>query len=176
MAFHCHCNITSHAGGSTAAHAQGIASGTWSHWFLPAPSQCSRGDRVAFRGDSVSLVTTRWQSRHRNSPPPQGDLQGLSGCPCTGDHPGWPVPLPLLARASHCSSHTQSLWRPDYAINCAWKPGTELPKGKGKWRKMHDQPGGAQLQDGEYLETPKASRGKWLQLWREFPVSYFQQT
>lgn len=59
-------------------HTQDISSGTWSHSFLPAPSQHSWGDRVAFRGDSVSLVTTRWQSRHRNTPP---SPRGPPGCP-----------------------------------------------------------------------------------------------
>lgn len=139
----------------------GHASMTWSHELLLTPPQHSRGDRVAFGGDSVTLVTTRWQSWHRNTPPsPRGPPGTLRLPLCRW--PPWVAKL--LAGASHLSTHTWSLWRPICVTNCAWKAGTELPKGKGKPRKVHDQSGRVQLQDGEYLETPKASRGHDCQL------------
>lgn len=73
--------------------------------------QCGQGDMVAFRGDHVSLVTTRWQSRHRNTPPPQGDLQGAARFP--------PVQVTPLGGRCHGSpwlgqphsSHTRPNWR-----------------------------------------------------------------
>lgn len=124
-----------------------------------------RGQRHA--GDHQVAITTQ-----KRTPLPKG-TSGDSHVPLCR----WPpwvasASTKLLAGAFHFSTHTRSLWRPICAINCAWKPGTELPRRRGKWRKVHDQSGRVQLQDEEYLETPKACRAHDCQLWREFPLSY----
>lgn len=97
-------------------------------------------------------------------PPPQGDLQGLPGCPCAGDHPGWPVPPPnsypgrptALATCSHCEDQTMPLTMlGNLALN--------FPREKESWGRcmtsLRVQP-----QDEEYLETPKMSRRNDCQL------------
>lgn len=129
----------------------------------PCSFQQSGWHEVAFRGDRVSVVTTRWQSRHRNAPPPQGDLQGLPGF-LLGR---WPLLV------DQC--HQQAL---SWAIP-AWSPGrsghpvnskhsTKLPKGKGKLMKVHNQPAGVQLHDKKWLKTRKTSRRNYCQPHRGF--------
>lgn len=108
-------------------------------------------------------------------PPPQGDLQGLSGCPCAGDHPGWPVPPPnsyprsptAPATCVHCEDQTMPLTvLGNLALN--------FSREKESWGRCMTSLR-LQLQDEEYLETPKTCRRNDCQLWRELPL-HFQQT